>query len=284
MRTKKTINIRKLTDEGISDFQDYINRARNGESIEPPFYLLTDSPKSYDSGLGVSIEKKSFAHRHEFGVYLWDKLKDVWKDEMRNDCGLWTWLSLFYFKQLRPPKKPPNRQEHYILSVGKWKIGKIHDLSYRHSVLTPVRLVKDFNEVAPFFLCGTEKKPNGMDSMGDPVEQLFSRQYVMRNPKYLKLVLKLYQDPKTKRVKTGAMSSPIKRKLNSGKWSDVGKGGARRLITGVMPRLSLTFNIGELNPDDFLQLAGDEFINSRYQKNLGSPIWIVPFGLPLMKF
>lgn len=254
-----TINIRKLTDEGISDFQEYIDKARNGESAQPPFHLTTDSIKSHDAGLNVSVEEESFANRHKFGVYLWEKLKDVWKDEMRNDCGLWTWLALFYFKQLCPQK--PSRHEHYILSVGKWKIGGIHDYSYRHSVLTPVRLVKDFKEAAPFFLCGTEKKPAGMGSMGDPIEQLFSRQYVMRNPNYLKLVLKLYQDSKTGRVKTGAMSEPKRKKLKSGKWSDVGKGGARRLITGVMPRLALTYNIGELNPDDLLRLAGDEFIS-----------------------
>lgn len=259
-----TINIRKFTDEGILEFQEYIDRARRGESVEPPFSLIKDSIKSHDAGLNVSIEEKTFSNRYDFGVYLWGRLKDVWKDDMRNDCGLWTWLALFYFKQLCP-SKGPNRQEHYILSVGKWRIGKIHDYSYRHSVLTPIRLVKDFVGTAPFFLCGTEKKPIGMESMGDPIEQLFSRQYVMRNPNYLKLVLKLYQDPITGRVKTGAMSDPKKKKLESGKWSDVGKGGARRLITGVMPRLSLTYNIGELHPDDSLKLAGDEFINSRYQ-------------------
>jgi len=87
---------------------------------------------------------------------------------------------------------------------------------------------------------------------------------IRRNPNYLKLVLKLYQDPKTGRVKTGAMSDPKKKKLKSGKWSDMGKGGARRLITGVMPRLSLTFNIGELNPDDSLKIAGEEFFNSKF--------------------
>jgi hypothetical protein len=257
------INIRKLTDEGISDFQEYLDKTKSGESVEPPFHLIADPIKSQNAGLDVSIEQKIFSNRYDFGVYLWGKLNGVWKDEMRDNCGLWTWLALFYFEQLCP-SKGPNRQEHYILSVGKWKIGNGHDYSYRHSVLTPVRLVKDFIESAPFFLCGTEKRPAGMDSMGDPVEQLFSRQYVMRNPNYLKLILKLYQDPETGRVKTGAMSDPKKKKLKSGKWSDAGKGGARRLITGVMPRLNLTFNIGELNPDDSLQLAGNEFSNSKY--------------------
>jgi hypothetical protein len=258
------IEIRKLTDEGISEFQEYIDKARNGGPKKPPLHLINDLEKSCDSEFNIFIEDKKFSNRYDLGIYLWEKLKNVWNDDIRNDCGLWTWLALFYFEQLCP-SKGPNRQEHYILSVGKWKIGLI-PVDYRHSVLTPVWLIKDFKEVAPFFLCGTEKKPTGMDTMGDPIEQLFSRQYVMKNKKYLELIQMLYKDPKTGRVKTGAMSEPKKERLKSGKWSDVGKGGTRRLVKSVLPRLTLTFNVGEMKPEEILPLVGDEFENSKFHK------------------
>jgi len=67
-----TTNIRNLTDEGILEFQEYLDKARNGESVEPPFHLINDSIKSHDAGLNVSVEEKAFSNRYDFGVYLWE--------------------------------------------------------------------------------------------------------------------------------------------------------------------------------------------------------------------
>jgi len=258
------INIRKLNDVGITEFQKYIDKARNGEHVHPPFHLITDPDKSTNSSLIVGIDiEKNFSNRYDFGVYLWEKIKSSWDENLRNDCGMWTWIALAYFKQFCPPRGP-NRQEHYILSVGNWSASKIHDYSYRHCALTPVRLIKDFKEAATFFLRGTENRPSGMETMGDPVEQLFSRQYVMRNEKFIKMLQLLYQDNASGRIKTGAMSEPKKKRLASGNWSDVGKGGVRRLIMDVLPRLNLTYNMAEIEPNISIRYCGEEFLKSKF--------------------
>jgi len=131
-----------------------------------------------------------------------------------------------------------------------------------------VRIIKDFNDHAEFFLSGTVDRPfTDMTEMGDAIEQVFSNQCVMRNKNLLDTVLSLYQDNLTKRVKKGSMSDPKIKLLKSGKWSQVGKGGARRLITRMIPRLQLTYNVSKILPNGLLKITGKEFSESKFINN-----------------
>lgn len=270
----ETLSLRRLKDSGIEEFSDFIDKKRAGEPVLAPFHLVDDLEKSEDTGHNIRIDPdKKFSNRLEFGIYLWDKIKNFWNENLRIDGGLWTWLALVYFDQLCP-KKGPNKPEHYILTVGKWRVGCAREYSYRHSVLTPVRIIKDFKDYAEFFLCGTVDKPADATKMGDAIEQVFSNQCVMRNKNLLDTVLRLYQDNRTKRVKKGAMSNPRVKRLKSGQWSQVGKGGARRLIISVIPRLQLTYNVAEIVPDGLLKIAGEEFSESNF---FNGSIFPLPF-------
>ncbi len=261
------LSLRRLKDSGIEEFLEFINRKRTGESVQTPSHLINDPEKSEDMYLDVTIDpEKIFSNRIEFGTYLWYKIRSDWKENLRVEAGLWTWLALVYFDQLCP-QKGPSKPEHYILTVGKWRSGCARDYCYRHSVLTPVRIIKEFKDYAEFFLCGTVDKPTDMTSMGDAIEQVFSNQCVMRNKNIIDTVLNLYQDNLTKRVKAGSMSDPKIKLLKSGKWSQVGKGGARRLITRVIPRLQLTYNVAEIAPDSLLKITGEEFSGSKFINN-----------------
>ena len=259
------LSLRRLKDTGIEEFFEFINRKRAGESVQTPSHLVSNPEKSEDTYLDVKVDpEKRFSNRFEFGTYLWDKIRSDWKETLRADAGLWTWLALVYFDQLCP-KEGPSRPEHYILTTGKWRLGHARDYHYRHSVLTPVRIIKDFKDYAEFFLCGTVDRPfTDMTKMGDAIEQVFSNQCVMRNKNLLDTVIRLYQDNLTKRVKKGSMSEPKAKRLKSGQWSQVGKGGARRLIKSVLPRLQLTYNVAGTVPDDLIKISGEEFTESKF--------------------
>tara|TARA_Y100001934_G_C12237489_1_gene718569 strand:+ start:985 stop:1173 length:189 start_codon:yes stop_codon:yes gene_type:complete len=51
-----------------------------------------------------------------------------------------------------------------------------------------------------------------------------------------------------------------------GSWSTRGKGGVRRFTTAELPRLELIYNTSGLEPEKIIELAGDEFSNSHYNK------------------
>jgi len=265
----RMMTLRKLNESGVDRFLDFCNRKRNEDhSLKPPFNLIQESETSEDSGLNIEIDtEKKFLNRIELGKYLWEKFKGVWNDSLLQDSGLWSGLALIYFDQFCPSSGKPNRSEHYILTAGKWR-GSGHNLHYRHCVLAPLRIVKDYSEYEDFFLGGTEKSPyKDMTNMGEGIEQVASKQRVMRNKNILKSVMELYRDPKTGRVKTASMSQPVRKKNEkTGKWKDQGKGGARRYTALELPRLDLVCSTATMETEKIIELAGEEFSNSKFYK------------------
>lgn len=265
----KLMTLRKLNESGVDRFLDFCNRKRDeDQSLKTPLELIEDSKTSEDSGLNIEIDiEKKFSNRLELGRYLWEKFKGIWDDSLLQDSGLWSGLALTYFDQFCPSSGKPYRFEHYILTAGKWR-GSGFDLHYRHCVLTPLRIVKDYSEYADFFLCGTESRPyKDMSSMGEGIEQVASRQRVMRNKNILQSVMKLYRDPKTGRVKEASMNDPKKPTLDKkGKLREPGKGGARRYTKLELARLDLVYSTAMIEHEKIIELAGEEFSNSRFYK------------------
>ena len=263
----KLMTLRKLNELGVDRFFDFCIRKKEDQSLKTPLNLIEESETSEDSGLNIEIDtEKIFSNRLELGKYLWEKFKSVWDESLRQDSGLWSGLALIYFDQFCPSNRT-NDPEHYILTAGKWR-GSGFDYHYRHCVLMPLRIVKDYPEYEDFFLCGTENSPyKDMTNMGEGIEQVASKQKVMRNKNILKSVMELYRDPKTGRVKTASMSAPIRKKNEkTGKWRDQGKGGARRYTKLELNRLDLVYSTASIEYEKIIELAGEEFSNSQFCK------------------
>ena len=101
--------------------------------------------------------------------------------------------------------------------------------------------------------------------MGDVVEQFCSRRDLMRSKGTLDVILHLYCDQATGSAKSGCTRNSAKpKKLANGKWSESGKGGMRRLVEGVLPRLQLTCNTELMDVASLVDAAGPEFSDSRW--------------------
>lgn len=99
-----------------------------------------------------------------------------------------------------------------------------------------------------------------MADMGDFIEQILSRQDIYGNEKFLEVLRTLYADEEGYEI-PGSTTPPKKKKLRNGKWSTSGRGGARRLVTGILPRLKLTYQVYDLTADQLVKLVGPEFAN-----------------------
>jgi hypothetical protein len=173
------------------------------------------------------------------------------------DVGLWAWLAVAYWDQFTADGV--SRQEHYIPALGVLaeRFG-YQRVDYRHCARTPVLLFRQLGEGAKLFLSGPAKKPRAMSEMGDFVEQTLSRQDVYGNPRFLEVLRKLYAD-ENGFERVGTTAAPKWKKLRNGQWSKSGRGGVRRLVTGVLPRLKLTYNVYGMNADGIIEVAGSEF-------------------------
>ena len=258
------IKICAFNNKGISNFQDFLNKTRESEILHkellyPDRSWLSDASfleHSFDAEIDLNSE---FENRYDFARYLVDSFGNLFDDELYDDHGLWTWLALAYFDQLRNKilKKHGDLEyatyepHHYI--PHKWEKVKGISLWYRHSVSMPFRLVKMFSENAKFFI-----SKNGMSAMGDTIEQTVSRPDIFRSSKMLEVIFSLYTGSDGYRAR-GALNYTTIKKAKEGNTSGYGK--MRRLFGDAIPRIKLTHDFDWMEVDEIIDICGEEFLS-----------------------
>jgi hypothetical protein len=253
--------LRALNKAGLKEFKAFIDNTIVGEKaggakLPPPTHLLTDSSMTDTLAVSVTVDTgKTFANRFEMAQYINAQLDPVFDNAFYGQVGLWAWLALFYFEQLRREGGNTQRSEHFI--PDEWqKQTAGQDLGYRHSVRTPVYLLRSFGpDFAKFFLTG---RPT--HEMGDIVEQVLSRPKIWRNERLRETITHLYQ-AKSGGFKRGAATAPAKSRT-----SEAGRGGIRRFMTVYVPRVKLGYDIDEMPVGDIVTVCGFEISNSSYAK------------------
>lgn len=236
------IKLAKFNEEGINEFRRSINTSKP-ENFD--FNLLTDYRliNNLECGNIELNESLKFKDRLEMAEYLLREIPNEVLEMYRFDVGFWSWLSALYIKQLAPSKY--NREDNYIYTQGLTE--------NRHAVATPVILLKDYGwKFARLLLT------DSMSSMGDMVEQIVSKRYIMRSPSYVNLITELYLNEKTGKSKAGSASKINKNKLANGRRSKAGLGSIRRLTMEIQ-RLELNYKLDSMNFEEQKNILSKEY-------------------------
>lgn len=258
------LKLRALNNEGIQRFAEFITQTREaefdaGKRLASPDNLLTDSaflePTDYDTEINRTLK---FRDRFELGEYLVSKLGKGFIDLYYNVPGVWAWLALVWFDQLRGRKT--QRHEHFI--PYEWfknplELFGYQALSYRHSVRSSFEVVARFGKNGRFFA-----SPKGVAFFGDASEQLLSEQRIRSSAKLRELLFELYQDT-TGFMKKGALDKVPR--PSKAKGSKAGYGGIRRLTDAVLPRVKLTYDIDLMPTNHILKICGPEFSVGKFK-------------------
>lgn len=234
--------VRRLTPDGIHAFAEWL--AAGAPGTPSPLWISEESFAT-PVGEGATLDPKlKFSDRFQLGSYVWSRIGPHWIPEHENDVGMWSWLCLLYFDQLRPTTKP-SHQDNYIYDPHRYSF-------YRHCVAMPTKLFRDFGDDAKIFIS------SDITVMGDMLEQCMSRQYLMRSKTFRSVVRCLYFDEKLGKLRPGASSKVVRKKTNKGAWARTGAGSVRRLAVEVL-RLDLAFNLEAMTPSEMLALLGTEY-------------------------
>lgn len=228
--------VRKLNEDGLHAFDQYIQDLRNGGTTDTPKHLLTDVRYSESLDFDIVLEQQEFETRYALGEYLKSALDEVKIQSMLGDPGFWSWLALYWFDQLCPPGKDnsrkPSQSYNYILSTN-------YNHRPRHAIRTTWILVNSYGEKSFFLL---SKQPN---ERGELIEQLAARQYFISCRGIIEAGNRLYYDPDRKTFKRGATS----RKR---------KGNIRRFIN-YLQQLDLTYDLYSLHGESIIGMLPKEY-------------------------
>lgn len=259
------IKVRSFNNDGIVEFQDFINSSRDSENlfesiIEFDVGMITDSRLIGRVYADATIDlDKEFDTRYSMVEYLMESLSVLGIDQFKDDYGLWSWLSAAYFDQLRnrkirrygENKYATQRAEHFI--PHQWNNSSGYSLWYRHSIMAPFLLINKYGEKAKIFI-----SKRGVSSMGDAMEQLASDKKILSSNKIFNLICSIYAD-KDGYLKQGALNYTSYSKALEGNRSGYGK--MRRLTDDYLPRIKLTHDVDVMDPKDIVDLCGSEFLS-----------------------
>ena len=263
----KLTKLKRFNDEGMKRFSDFIEETRAKEKINDAALLyqnlheisdLLDNDFSCDEEIDSEIE---FETRLEMAEYLIDSCPSL--ENMLDDYNCWAWLAAFYFVKLRGrrgKKIQTQRKEHFIPDSYNRKTPRL-SLDYRHSVRSPYWHAinfKDEKDLLKFLFTGRK-----FYEMGDPIENVGGNLKILRSKSIRNTFLKLYQNPKTKTVKSGTFSRIDFNDRNS----ISGKGGARRFINPLLPRIKKSFDVEVMNPEEIINISSPEISKSKWVKN-----------------
>lgn len=231
--------VRKLTEDGIDRFSEYLRRLNAGERLDPPTHLLHEEDTSEALAGTAGIEPREFRSKGEAAVYLETCLGSLERHEVDNDVGLWTWLSLYFFDQVCPidgnGKRKPGEMVRHVLSKSAQKY-------YRHLLAGPYRLRLLHGDCSRIFLHGE------LPVHGDFSEQLASRLQFISNRSLIQVIDRLYYEVSPEgegRPKRGALTRTR-------------PGNVRRFIS-VLQQFELTYDMYAMSADQIQQLLPKEF-------------------------
>lgn len=229
------MKLRKLTNAGIRDFEDFLDNLGNTGLDPIPLNLLEDEHSSEALDLHIEVESLEFNRRYDLGAYLVDKLKTCNQQEISTDIGLWTWLALLNFDQLCPKNedgyRKPRRNDNYVLRKEK-------NYHHRHAIRTTYLFVRDYGSLALFLLT------NPLHKRGELTEQLSARPYHISCKGVIEAASSLYFDAVLKMPKKGAAGNTA---------------GTCRRFAKVLKQFELTYDLYNMSRDEVLCVLPKEF-------------------------
>jgi hypothetical protein len=234
--------VRALNEAGLRWFGDYLTALRNGQAPDrDPEAVIYDPAHTIPFRGQATVELREFSCKMEATSYLQQVLSPLDRSEVDHNSGLWSWLALFYVRQLCPLRPVGTRSvgenHRYILAAP----GTVehHRHYYRHLLAGPCRIFRLHGSNARLFLQGP------VSVHGDISEQVASRQELITNRGFIQALDDLYFD----RTIGGPKKGYTNRK----------KPGTLRRLLAIMEQLDCTYDLYGMSGLEIVALLPVEF-------------------------
>jgi len=233
------IALRYFSNTGVEKFRSYLENLRN--RLATPYPDLNTEPDSLEFQPKVMLnENRKFKTRLEMAKYIEECFKSagIQRAKIVEEYSMWTWLAYIWLPQLL--------ENGEVYQIEKYICSSDWNRYYRHFVAGGYSIYSLHREEnSKLFL---ENHPP--HEIGDVLEQLASRQYMVSSGPIIETACRLYWDPNLKKVKKGA--------------TDKEKLGALRRFVKIIGQLELTYDLYSMTSSQILALLPSEF--NKWQK------------------
>ena len=231
--------VRRFNADGIEAFRRELAECRTAPTRGIPLEMLTD-PMLTESVLpSVEIELRGFKTKGDAAVYFHQIFGGIPKQQLLEDAGLWTWLSLYYFEIVCPKHSGIRKVRNDYTYVYEAKSIRHF---YRHLLFVSWRTL----DIAPThnrLLLSTS-----ISSLDKFSSEVIKRLYMTRIPCFFEVLDRLYWDEKRGRARPGVTD-----------FQKVTAGNLVHRLPNRIRQLEKTYDLHSLTADQLLSLLGEEF-------------------------
>lgn len=242
--------VRRFRESGIQLFKAFLARARLDPGTPIPQELLEDECVTEVVEPRIDIEWRNLVTKADAANQLGNLFAPLMEADVANDAGLWTWLSLFYFDVVCPPKKGVRKIRNDYSYVFEPKNSRHF---YRHLLFIAWRILRVAPEHNRLLLCSS------VSSLDKVTSEVMKRLFLTRIPCIFEVLDRLYWDENKGRPRVGITRPTIK------------PGDLVHRFPIRVRQLEMTYDLNSLNADQLIQLLGDEF-QQRPQNTLPEPL------------
>jgi hypothetical protein len=231
--------VREFNEAGIKAFKQFLSDCRGNPALPVPTNLLEDAALTKVLNPAVTIEARHFKSRRDAADYLTAQLAALPDQLIADSAGLWTWLALFFFDEVCPPKagKRTVRNDYYYIFEPK---NPRH--FYRH-LLHIAWLGKHLAPVHNRLLLDV-----ALTSLDQVTAEILKRLFLTRIPSIFEVLDRIYWDDERNQVRSGIVTS-----------GTVRPGDLIHRFHIRIRQLECTYDLVSLTADHLIELLGDEF-------------------------
>lgn len=227
---------RKLNNNGLREFEQFIEKLRQGLKPNTPSYLLERADSSVAIPLEISLNCDTFTSRYELGESLVGSIDGQDIQPVMGDIGFWSWLALYWFDQLCPLKNDGSRKPSMVYN---YVLSNNYNHRPRHAIYTTWQLVNQYGKDSRFLLC------KELPVRGELIEQMMGRQYLLSCKGIIETAAKLYWDETALSFKKGSAARK--------------SAGCVARFVSWLQQLELTYDLYSLRSEDLMELMPVEF-------------------------
>jgi hypothetical protein len=232
------MKLRRFNGQGIAEFRVRLAVLRGQPDCDPPLDLLEHSQFTEIVNPEVNVGDEYFETKGVAATYLRSILGRLNPEEVAQDAGLWTWLSLKFFDSVCPVAdkvRLVKNDYHYVYEP------KNSRYFYRHLLFVSWQILR----LAPKFNRVFVKSPvSVLDAF---TTEVMKRLFLTRIPCIFEVLERLYFDERRGKVRRG---------VTSGKST---AGNLRHRLPLRISQLEKNYDLLTLNADQLLELLGEEF-------------------------
>jgi hypothetical protein len=233
------MQLRRFNTKGIEFFREALAVCRDNQNADIPGELLNSNELTSIVSPSIEVHPQAFKTKRDAARYFHETFLSLSREQLLNDAGLWSWLSLLNFDVICPRVNEHRKIRNDYTYIFEPKNSRNY---YRHLLFVSWYI----QNIAPSF--NRLMLNSSVSTLDKFTSEVTKRLYLTRIPCFFEVLDRLYWDESLGRARPGVTN-----------FAKVTAGNLAHRLPIRIRQLEKTYDLQSLTADQLIELLGEEF-------------------------